>query len=1858
MFVLDRTLNTSHILSANKNSQSAFWEDTYTQEFDTGAESFEFSCYTHESIKEGNYVAFFYNNQYKMFQIIEVQEVHKKGRLVSECYCEIASLQLLNNYVKPFSGDMNCIQFFQHILHGTEWHIGKYSTSLENVVYTVNEKNIESVWSLIEDYKDIYGCEINVRVTYDNGYVTGQYIDIYAEGGLGSSTFKRFEYGVNVTGITKTKDLYDWCTGIILDVDCDVSDTVIEERDGYGFTKGAGDVILDDNANRMYNAGRTHVIGVYQGKETEPVEACINAWKELQKRKEPKFDYKVTTALKDEEYEDIHLGDTVYVVDHSYTPPLLLEARVGKLELSFTDRTQNSCTLTNYKEIKSKLLDADYIKLTGTITDVVNAFFPITSEGIADGARVDGKIETTYFQQITADIVSAGVGAFENLYAQGLTVINADIERLNVISGEITSLKSQLADIDTLINGHLTSDNIQSLILTSDKVTVADAFIKDAMIDSVTANKITSGSINTNNVYISSEDGSMIINGSLQQFKDKDGNVRIQIGKDAQDNFTFSLFDEDGQGVLINEKGITENAIADGLIVNDMVAEDAGIAGSKLDIDSVVTEINEGTTTIKGTKVVVDDNNQTLDMAFSSLKSRVESFAGVEDTNLLKNTAFEEGMDYWIPTNALWTIINDDSDSPLPWMTARRLKLNSFTHYGDVIQKVDLNHGATYTVSYWIKGYAGGRIVFAVLCYDDNGISYEKGRESIDMTGEYQKVEITFTSSTTYTKHGIRFAFTYDTASYTGACEVYMGMAKLEEGSVATDWVAPSTSLIEMVQSNTTAINVQQGQIDTLISNTTITKENGEVVQLKDEYNSTKDTVDSHATKIGSLETTVNTVSSKQASMELDLNGFRTEVSSTYATKEEVEKVNYNLLSNGKFENCYINTEDMIPSWICEKPYLFVCMPQEESYCGCLELRNDSDTTKVVKQKVVLELEKTYTLTFKSSWQQNVNGGVQACIDFYNDNGDHIASLTIPVANNEFELQTFTFQTPVLDNYSYSEVNFLIGDTAESGGSYTSARIGEVKLEEGDTYTGWRGSRRDEGIVINGENLIKNGDFSSYTLPRTIDGWIMGGDGYIWDLNGQDGYNKEGCIYFAHSVIEDVYSGFYQPIHNLKKRTEYTLTFFIDWEYNVREFYVDLVFYDINGNRIITIDLKPSHAGTWSYTFVTPDIDINGMNIGFCHRGIKEDTGGGFLGIAGNVKLTETEKVAIDDLGPQLSEYTTKTEFQQTNEDFIFKIQQSGGGNLLKNTKWKNGTYGWEHHCWDTSGTTDRYTDVLAPSTTIDWRHGRDNILQFRAYPKSAGSYIRCTLRAQQWVPVEPNATYSMSFYYRQHRCADNFWEIQGMTADGSTRIIYGFDFENQPGGDAYGRDYSSWYWANKSFVIPSDIVSIMFWVVIVKHNSSASNLSSFVWLGEPCLVEGSTPMEWCPHESEIYDGIVKIDSQGLTVQHANNKSVLDSEALKFYEGNELYSKVDGGLFKVMEPGDSSVTVGSMGRFKWVNSGTCCTCIAAGPGHAVSMGSVRTSGEAAICNIVDSSQGGYLTGSNYYYDQGLSILNACCELLNFKGDSSQPFSSQVESNVGSMSLWSTISTNSEGSNCHMGCIYGRDTLQFGIAYGPLKCAMEICEVANASNNSRIHMYGHLNMHGYTISNADWSNPVSASSEYTSRLLREGSIEHMNYGTLSYYDGELRWCWREPVFTYAEADIDPVTDEWVYTGRNICYVELPIFMAESIEADYHISVGKIGWGDYRILEKNQYYFILESQEEDFAFTFEVVAKLVDGQTLDNNVSIASMSTTANPAISVEPPTTEEIILPGSEYIWESPVVEEVDNIQENINTGEE
>ena len=276
---------------------------------------------------------------------------------------------------------------------------------------------------------------------------------------------------------------------------------------------------------------------------------------------------------------------------------------------------------------------------SGTVNTVVgNAVgenFTVINSQIENLVAKDSYLENAYVQN--SQVVNSKI---ENLEATDSRIENSVIENFNVINGVVQDLRATNADIEvlhadfaeikTLVNGNLTSDNILAFKITADKVTVEDAFIKDAMVDTISAAKINAGRINTNMVSIGSEDGGMLITGSTQQFTDKNGNVRIQIGKDATGDFTFILYGEDGQGQIINQNGITATAIGDGLIVNGMINDNAAISGNKLDISSVITNINnDNSTTIHSSKIYLDGQKQSLEVAFNSLKTQVDTIQDV-----------------------------------------------------------------------------------------------------------------------------------------------------------------------------------------------------------------------------------------------------------------------------------------------------------------------------------------------------------------------------------------------------------------------------------------------------------------------------------------------------------------------------------------------------------------------------------------------------------------------------------------------------------------------------------------------------------------------------------------------------------------------------------------------------------------------------------------------------------------------------------------------------------------------------------------------------------------------------------------------------------------------------------------------------------------------------------------------------------------------------------------------------------------------------------------------------------------------------------------------------------------------------
>ena len=353
IYILNSQLKVIKVL--NIKGDNVFYDDTYTQDLSTGTSTFEFSTNVTGIIEEGNYVMFYHKLKYELFQIVEIEEEHKEGGITSHCYAEGAVLELLNGSFRGLKGDMSIDFLMKKILDGTRWELGYCSESLKTNIQMVNIDKTTQIWDIIQTYMGVFGYEIDTRVTYSAGKVIGFYIDLYDEGELGRKTYKRFEYGKNVSGIVKKKDLYEWCTAIIIDCQCEVDNISFSQ---HGFSKGNGsDTILAETANTIYNAGKPYIYGVYDGNEVDGQEAVDNALKDLKRRCIPKFDYDVTTALTYQEYMDISLGDTVRVNDTSFDPPLLLEARISKIELSFSDRNNCKCTLSNYRQLKTNALD-------------------------------------------------------------------------------------------------------------------------------------------------------------------------------------------------------------------------------------------------------------------------------------------------------------------------------------------------------------------------------------------------------------------------------------------------------------------------------------------------------------------------------------------------------------------------------------------------------------------------------------------------------------------------------------------------------------------------------------------------------------------------------------------------------------------------------------------------------------------------------------------------------------------------------------------------------------------------------------------------------------------------------------------------------------------------------------------------------------------------------------------------------------------------------------------------------------------------------------------------------------------------------------------------------------------------------------------------------------------------------------------------------------------------------------------------------------------------------------------------------------------------------------------------------------
>ena len=355
---------------------------------------------------------------------------------------------------------------------------------------------------------------------------------------------------------------------------------------------------------------------------------------------------------------------------------------------------------------------------------------------------------------------------------------------------------------------------------------------------------------------------------------------------------------------MFDALGLTENGVKREIIRNDMIKEDANIAASKLDIESLFNVINEdGSHTLKSSKIYVDANKQTLDVAFKDMTTNVTEIQKSVTTQGTQLIAVQEQISSKVWRQDITTAVNDlqiggrnlfqntgytRGNLYLGWCQS-----TTTAHKDEIVADNATLSGKARKITYVEAGSQGAYIdipaslkskknlqkkVYTQSCLlkANKAISVTWGNSSpgfnkstVNVSTEWQKFEIKTTVVVNYVFSKLTEFFV---SNVTAGTELYIADYKFEEGEFATPW----TPAPEDTDSSISAVDTKV----TTISN--------QYTSLNQSLTSLTATVNSNTTKISEKAdgSTVTALQANMTALTADLSGFKTTVSSTYATKQ------------------------------------------------------------------------------------------------------------------------------------------------------------------------------------------------------------------------------------------------------------------------------------------------------------------------------------------------------------------------------------------------------------------------------------------------------------------------------------------------------------------------------------------------------------------------------------------------------------------------------------------------------------------------------------------------------------------------------------------------------------------------------------------------------------------------------------------------------------------------------------------------------------------------------------------------------------------------------------------------------------
>lgn len=552
LYILDTAYQVVGTLTTKgtTNKTTPYFNSEFSQDLSSGAMTLSFDTFTHTfqspHLVTGNYIAFQQDGEYRLFQIFEVNQLHEQSNTKS-VYCEMAGIELINEVVRATNlPSVNIRQALTYALQDTEYQLGKIEDSITDVL-SIELTSNTTAYQFIQDYIiGEFGAEIAFRVEIQGGRVVGKFIDVFSQRGDFSGL--RFEYGESITSVKKTEDATELVTALVCE---GKNGTTIKDVEAEDKPLGQ-DWIGNEEAYQMYNRNGSHIFGNFKYDTESNWELYRQAKLALEELCKPKLKYEVEVELLG---KDVNLGDTVYIVDNDFEPPLHLSARVSQKIQYFDDSKKDKVVLSNYKEVLSNITDE-----MREIASLIDDRFPIGSSDIQNGAVTSEKIPNNTIQSthivkdsITTDHLQAGSIVSDKIEA-------GQIKTEHILAGAV---KTDQLDADSI-----TAEKIQANAITTDKLDANSVTADKILADSITSDKINANAILTEHIQA----GQVVSSHILAD--------QINANHLQTDSVTSNK---------IKANAITSDKIEAGAIVSDKIDANQ-ITATHLQTDSVTTD--------------------------------------------------------------------------------------------------------------------------------------------------------------------------------------------------------------------------------------------------------------------------------------------------------------------------------------------------------------------------------------------------------------------------------------------------------------------------------------------------------------------------------------------------------------------------------------------------------------------------------------------------------------------------------------------------------------------------------------------------------------------------------------------------------------------------------------------------------------------------------------------------------------------------------------------------------------------------------------------------------------------------------------------------------------------------------------------------------------------------------------------------------------------------------------------------------------------------------------------------------------------------------------------------------------------